>query len=463
MTNSIDQFADHCTTINGMAALPTSGNALTDLFFTIGSSRGCDITESFEAAFCEDPILATKIALWARDVRGGAGERTIGRDVFRLLEKRAPDILSMIMDKIPMLGRIDDLLIFETDEFQTKAFEIIKRELEAGNKLCGKWLPREKSANKRMATKLRAYLGLSPKQYRKLLVDNTDVVETNMCANQWASIEFSKVPSVAASRYQLAFNRHAPEEYKQYRDGLVSGETKVNAGALYPYDIIKAIKHGGDEVVSSAQWEALPNYIGDANIFPVVDVSGSMESLVGSNTNLQCVDVAVSLGLYCSEKVSGPFRDHFITFSERPTMVELHGNLIERYQQLGQADWGYSTNLEAIFKLLFDFIVDHEVARHEIPNILLILSDMQFDQATTSNYTAFEMIQDKFEKAGYPMPMIVFWNLSSYDTVPVSFDNKGTAMVSGFSPVIMKSVLRAERFTPVDIMMDTINDPRYAF
>ena len=260
--------------------------------------------------------------------------------------------------------------------------------------------------------------------------------------------------------------------YETYKQALVDGVTKINAGAVYPYDVTKSIKHGGEKVVAQAQWDSLPNYMEGINerVLPVVDTSGSMPSSVGGNGNVTCMDVSTSLGLYISERNEGAFKDAFITFSSRPQLQLLEGSLAERLTQLERADWGMNTDLQATFKLILDQAVKHNVPVSEMPTKVLILSDMEFDEATSGNYdnvsewnpTAQEMIKGMYEEAGYEMPGIVYWNIQSrQDNVPTSFDEMGTALVSGFSPSIMKSILSCQDMTPYNMMMETIGSARY--
>jgi hypothetical protein len=280
---------------------------------------------------------------------------------------------------------------------------------------------------------------------------------------------------LASSRYQKAFHKNDGERYREYVESLKKGTAKINAGAVYPYDITKSMRFG-DTDVSSEQWKALPNYMegSEERILPVVDVSGSMEQPVGSNPNLNCMDVAISLGLYISERNVGQFQDTFITFSARPQLQVLNGDLVDRLAQLAHADWGMNTDLEATFKLILDQAVKHRVSQDEMPTKVLILSDMEFDTALgktrgcnwagTSewNPTAQQMIKGMYKDAGYEMPDIVYWNIQSRnDNFPTSVNEMGTALVSGFSPSIMKSVLTCEDFTPYNMMMETIDSPRY--
>lgn len=449
------------TTSNGMVTFTTSCDNLVNLFYSIGASRGKDVTGQFEKAFQEDKTLAIKVALWARDVRGGAGERKIFRDILVYLETNHPEILEKIIPHIPEYGRVDDLLVFSTKKFKDQAYSVIKAGLEAGNKLYGKWLPREKSSKKDIANELRQFLKLSPKQYRKLLVNTTNVVETPMCAQAWDTINFEHVPSVAAARYQKAFNKNAPEEYSAYKAGLVAGTAKINASVVYPHDVVKSLK-SGDRTVAVAQWDALPNFMTGGNILPVCDVSGSMSCPVGGNKNLTCMDISIALGLYCADKNTGPFKDCVLTFSEKSRIEVLKGNLAEKYNQLQRMEWGMSTNLESAYNAILKVATENQLSEDDMPKYLLILSDMQFNQSCSRwNESAQQMVERQFADAGYKVPNIVYWNLNDSGFVPVRFDKSGTALISGFSPAILKSVLAAKEFTPLNIMLDTLNSGRY--
>jgi hypothetical protein len=244
---------------------------------------------------------------------------------------------------------------------------------------------------------------------------------------------------------------------------LKKGETKVNAGAVYPYDVVKTLEQGVKDLAIE-QWKALPNFMEGSTerILPVVDVSGSMVSSAGKNSNLTCMDVAISLGLYISERNEGSFKDSFITFSERPQLQKLSGNLYDRYTQLRAAEWGMSTNLESVFKLILNQSIKHNVPQSEIPTKILILSDMEFNQATGRNNSAIQMIREEYENSGYQLPGIIFWNIQSRgDNFPVRFDESGTALISGFSPSILKSILGGKELSPVLIMTETIESERY--
>lgn len=464
-------------TANGMKALKSTASNCVDLFFKIGASRGKNIVPQFTAAYAEDMHVAMRIAQWARDVRGGAGERQLFRDILMYLDKHDPDAAVALIRKAPELGRWDDLLLpFTSNVVKDFAYAMIRDALTNGNGLCAKWMPRKGE----QAAELRSYLGWTPKFYRKRLVELTNVVETAMCANKWDNINFNHVPSVASARYKKAFARHTPL-YKEWAAKLVSTDpkvketVKVNAGAVYPYDVLKGLisryynaqydKANLDHI--TAQWEALPNYVGDANILPLVDVSGSMSGAKAGGHNsssvVTCLDVAVSLGLYLADKNKGVFKDTFLTFSGRPELLHLKGNIVQKIDQMSRSAWDMNTDLHKAISKILEVAVDNKVPADEMPKMLLILSDMQFDSCARFDDSAMQMIKRKYKDAGYEVPAIVFWNLNAADNVPVKFNTSGVALVSGFSPTIVKSVLSADmdQFSPESIMMKTIMNPRY--
>jgi hypothetical protein len=304
---------------------------------------------------------------------------------------------------------------------------------------------------------VRKSLGLTPKEYRKLLVKLTDVVETKMCNKEFNKIEYGKVPSKAFSKYQRAFDKRDTARFNEFLEDVKDGKEKINAGAIFPNDIIRPYLNGKkSQDAITEQWNALPNYMEDSKerLLPVCDVSGSMMGLP--------MEVSISLGLYISQRNEGIFKDAFLTFSEHPQMQYLKGNIHSRVHQLHNADWGMNTNLEATFKLILDSAVSMDLDAEEMPTKLLIISDMEFDQATNEDDTALDMMRDLYNKAGFEMPGIVFWNVNGrIGNVPTKANTKNTALVSGFSPSILTSILGGEIAHPAQIMFDTINSERY--
>ena len=454
-------------TANGMKARQSTANACVDLFFAIGASRGKNIIPQFTAAFVENDDLALRIAAWVRDARGGAGEREVFRQILTHLETANPDAAAKLLAKVPELGRFDDLLIFKTKPLKDKAYTLLGDALRARNGLAAKWTPRKGE----VAAEIRKFFGMTPKQYRKTLVGMTNVVETAMCSGSWDTINYSHVPSVAHSRYKKAFGRHGTT-YAEYVTKLVKGDAdvKINASAIFPHDVLKG-RIGGYGVTMSkqeldvieAQWAALPNYIGDASVLPLVDVSGSMTCKAGTTGSTTCLEVAVSLGLYFADKGRSAFKDCMLTFSDSPQLVKLKGNINEKIDQMVATDWAMSTNLHAAFNKILDTAVKGKVSQADMPGTLVIFSDMQFNVCVKHDDSAMEMIERKYADAGYELPKVVFWNLNAGSNVPVKFDKSGTALVSGFSPAIASAVLSGDNdgFTPEAIMLKAVMVDRY--
>ena len=426
------------------------------------------------AAYVENKEVALRIAQWVRDVRGGAGEREIFRQILKYLDKHEPTDAARLLLKVPEIGRWDDIFVVESKANRTKALTMLGDALREKNGLAAKWTPRKGE----LAVEIRKFFGMSPKFYRKSLVELTKVVEQEMCAKAWDEINFSHVPSVAHSRYKKAFFRNT-QEYAKYVAELTKDpkdrnvNVKINSGAVFPYDVLKGVigsyhnNYNATELGAlQAQWDAMENFIGDANVLPLVDVSGSMTCKAGgyhSKSETTCLDVAVSLGLYVADKNKGKFKDTFLTFSGSPELLHLKGNIVQKVKQMTDSNWGMNTDLVKAMSKILSVAKEGNVSQEEMPEVLLIMSDMQFDQCARFDDSAMEMIARKYEAAGYELPKIVFWNLNAADNVPAKFNTSGVALVSGFSPVIMTAVLGGdtEKFTPEAIMMKAIMVPRY--
>ena len=345
--------------------------------------------------------------------------------------------------------------------------------LHNGDGLCAKWMPRQGQ----VAHELRKAAGLSPKAWRKTLVNMTKVVETQMCNKEWDGINFNHVPSVAISRYRRAFKRHT-DKFGEWAAQLAENVktpnknpgVKVNAGAVYPYNVLGDLIHkihyntisNEEKNAIRGQWAALPNYGTSARVLPVADVSGSMG--VGVSGSTTALDVAVSLALYFADKNTGSFKDVFATFSGRPQFEVLKGDIIDKVHQMTNAHLDMNTDIMALFKEMLQFSVKHKVPANEMPEIILILSDMQFDQCVAYNTTALEAIKEIYNHHGYEIPNVVFWNINAHNNAPVKAHTSGAALVSGFSPSIAKSILAMDKdnFTPYGMMMKTIMSDRYS-
>lgn len=463
-------------TLNGAETLATTGSKAVDLFAIIGAPTDLPATvRLFGEAFSENKDLAARVALWSRDIREGAGRRQVFREILQYLEKNDFDAFSRVLVKVPELGRWDDVLVAQTPAGRKLAFTMIAKALSEENGLCAKWMPRQATKTDSTAVELREFLGLTPKQYRKLLVRLTNVVEQKMCAKQFDEINYSHVPSVAGARYAKAFRKRDTERYEAWLESLKKDpKAKVNTGALYPHDLHRTAVYGGQESFAEEAWKRLPDYVpADTRLLPLVDVSGSMCTSVSGN--IQAIDVSVSLGLYLAERNKSAFANKAITFSSNPSWISVNPktSLKSRFNTIRGAEWGMSTNLEAAFELILNTAVKNKVPHSDMPTHLLVLSDMEFNQCTegfgrtrlggSPRSENFANIEQQYRAAGYERPQIIFWNLNCRsNNNPVSKDENGTVLVSGFSPAILKTVLTQKNVTPLEAMLETVGKDRYA-
>jgi hypothetical protein len=465
-------------TLNGAKAYKSTLNTCVNLFGKIAACRN-DINQAqrlFALAYKEDPETATRILFWARDIRGGQGERNIFRNLFKYLVEENAEIGAKLVRLVPQYGRWDDLLVLEnTSAWETvltqigAQFTLDRLSLKTDGKvsLLAKWLPSINASSKdskRLGRKIAAHLDLSERDYRKIvssLRTQIRIVEQAMCSKEWSAIDYSKLPSRAAFMYRKAFAKQDGVRYADYLSAVEKGEVKINASTLYPYDIVNEYLYKGarNDKTIDLQWKALPNYMeGETfNGLVVADVSGSMYGMP--------MAVSISLAMYIAERNTSPvWKDKFLTFSAQPELQTIVGSTIgHRIHNLSRAAWQMNTDLMAVFKTVLDAGMSNDVAAEDMPQKLIIVSDMQFDQCCKSNKrTNFEQIQKLYRKAGYEMPSLIFWNVNAIGgNVPITTHDTGTCLVSGCSPSILKSILTDKVLTPVDTMNDTVYSERY--
>ncbi|CAK0780366.1 conserved hypothetical protein [Gammaproteobacteria bacterium] len=465
-------------TANGARTFVSTKSPIVDLFFLIGSANlkttpVAQLASMFEAAFEADEDRAVRMLLWTRDIREGAGRREVFRKMMLYLARNRQELCIRILPYIPELGRWDDLLIFSNDpelvNVEQAALAVVAKGLSEKNALCAKWMPRTGL----VAGRLREFLALgNNRHWTKLLARLSETVEQQMSARLWEEINYSHVPSLASIRYAKAFHRHDKERYEKWRDDLKRVRTaapetltkedkkiKVNVGAVYPHDIVHAVR-SGDATTANEQWERLPNFLGDNSVLPIVDVSGSMDVKVQGP--IRAMDISIALGMYCASKGTGPFQNIFMTFSSEPEWVDLKGasTLQAKIEMTRRAPWGMSTDLDASLALLLSTAVKARVPAEDMPKTLLIISDMEFNSC--GRLTNYQAIQARYDAAGYSMPQVVFWNVNPRQgNNPVQFDARGVALVSGFSPTILKSVLSGTGLSPIDMVDAVIMKERY--
>ena len=335
--------------------------------------------------------------------------------------------------------------------------------------LLAKWLPSENASSnetKRVAGIIRYNLGMTHKEYRKtlsILRERINVLERLMSAGKWDEIEFDKIPSKAGLVYRNAFSRRDILA-KRYEDFAKNKNTKVNAGVLNPVDIAhKAFYSNGlaldnpDRLMLQKYWDNLKDYYNgrEENGLCIVDVSGSMSG--------QPMEAAVSLGAYIAERGHGDFANHFITFSEHPSLVKFEGvDIVDKFNRCRRADWGYNTNIERVFDMLLSHIRSGNVKAEDVPTRLYIFSDMEFDRGISVRSdqveTLLESIARKWQALGYELPQVIFWNLDARnDNIPAIGGR--FAYVSGFSPSMVECILSGK--DGYDLMLEKILSKRY--
>ena len=487
--NAISQDTNKTAyTENGALSYKSTLNHVLDFFSKSGALRDNpnDALDYFMKAYAEDKTLADKALFYCRDIREGQGERKNFKHILRWLATRHTEEFKANIKLIPEYGRWDDLYNLINTPLENDALEIMKQQFfEDLNKLetnddekvipislIGKWLKSENTSSgesQKLAKITRKYFNLNPKEYRQALSKlrtRIEIVEKYMCQGEWNKINYEHVPSKALKQYTKAFDKHDSQRYKEYINNVKKGKAKINTGTLYPYDIVKnyikkSIRPEDDETLNEL-WKHLPDYFdSDENVMCVIDVSGSMYNF----KTIRPIDVAVSLGLYMAERNKGPFKNHFITFSENPEFIEVIGNdLYEKIHNITMANWGFSTNLVKVFDLILNTAVKYQLKQKELPTKLFIISDMQFNKATgfNENYkTVFEVIDQMFKDNGYKRPELVFWNVNAKSDSPIQKNEIGTYLISGISPSILKNALKCTSLTPIDLMLEALNGERY--
>ena len=450
-----------------------SGNPLLDFFSKAGSLRsGKDVTsyygsettalELFKKAWKENETKAMKLLFWLRDRSGGAGNRSGFRDCIKWLAEKHSAWVKSNLSLIPFYGRWDDLKSLYNTPVGKLATDLwgkaIKDDKNETHILACKWAKREDK-------NLQKALDMNEAELRKLLASNRKdhIVESKMCAGRCDEIDYKTVPSVAMNRYTNAFAKNDPVGWEKYKKSLVKAENVaelIHAQVLFPYQCLVAVRNvkQEDRVIADAQFEALPNYMEKTNyrIMSICDFSGSMGGKEISK-NITLLDVCKSLGLYCSDRLdkSNPFYRKFLEFSDTYEIVDWSKQKFSEAVDCGNGNVA-NTNIEAALNGLLSTAKMFKVKNNQMPNILLLLSDMQFDQGTQNvDKTVVDACMDEWKKEGYDVPKIIYWNLAGYAGSP-SKDKVDVALVSGFSPSVLTAVLGGEDFSPVAIMNKAI-------
>lgn len=491
---ALEKQYNYTFTQNGALAHKSTGSKVYDLFalgaaFRDRSDEDCILL--FKNAFEEDADLALKCLFYIRDCRGGGqGERRFFRVCYKWLAEKYPDITIKNLEQVSEFGRWDDLFCLIGTPIEKEVGELVKYQLKydmsdaIDNKaisLLGKWMPSENASSKETKKKaiwLRKYLGMNSKQYRKMLSklrESIRVLEKLMSANRWDEIDFSKIPSKAGLIYRNAFARRdiLAERYKAF---IKSNKTKVNANVLYPYEIVREVFKEGqieytfnedmytfsiDDIQRAAinkYWENQKDYLNGASpsMMCVIDTSGSMYG--------NPINVAISLGLYCAERMTGPFANKYISFSSFPQLIEIEGiDFVDKVYRIYKKNLCEDTNIEAVFDLLLDTVLSGRAKAEDLPKTLVVISDMEINcmsywSSTDETLTEMERIRKKWESYGLTLPRLVYWNVHAMNN-NILDSGPNVTFVSGCSPILFKMVLTGKQ--GFDLMLETLLSERY--
>lgn len=473
--------SDRTYTENGALTNRTSGSFCLDLFFKAGAMRTAsdsEIANAVTRAFAEDPVKTLKIVFFARDVRGGLGERRFFSVAVKALAAAAPDAVNRNVHFFAEYGRFDDLLSLLGTQCEDAAFAVIENRLNSDLaafgrgepvSLLAKWLPSVNTSSeqaRRTAKRIAKRLKLSEKEYRQTLSKlrkYTDIIENRLRVRDY-TFDYAKQTSGAMFKYRKAFARNDAARYGQFLTSVRQGTAAMHADTLYPYQIVRRCLSGeisGTERLSlDTAWNSLPAFGETGNAIAVVDGSGSMYC----KGDVRPIDAALSLGIYFAEHNKGAFANHFITFSESPRLVEIKGrDIAAKTRFCSTFNEVANTNLEAVFDLILSAAVRNNVPQEELPERVFIISDMEFDFCIEggNSLTLFAAMKRKYARHGYKLPDVVFWNVNSRsDNFPVSMSETGAALVSGFSPAIFDMIASGE-LSPENIMNSVIESERY--
>ncbi|XP_058194564.1 uncharacterized protein LOC131311226 [Rhododendron vialii] len=289
-----------------------------------------------------------------------------------------------------------------------------------------------------------------------------ELPEVYIGANQWGSIPYNRVASVAMKFYKEKFRKHDKERFEEYLEKVKSGKATIAAGALLPHDIIASLNDMDGGEVAELQWKRMVDDLSKKgklkNCLAICDVSGSMSGVP--------MEVSVALGVLVSELSEEPWKGKLITFSQKPTLqMVLGGDLRSKTDFVRTMDWGMNTDFQKVFDLILEVAVNAKLTEEQMIKRVFVFSDMEFDQASARPWeTDYQAIVRKFGEKGYgsSVPEIVFWNLRDSRATPVPGNQKGVALVSGFSKNLMTVFLEESgALNPESVMEVAIAGEEY--
>lgn len=481
MLKYLKKEANSTVTENGALTHITTESDCLDLFATIGALRresDSEIIDRFTRAYTENRDIAMKLLFFARDIRGGLGERRVFKVILNWLANNEPASVRKNLVHIAEYGRFDDILTLIGTPCEKEALDVLKAQFEADNSalanggevsLLAKWLPSVNASNRETiiyAKKIAKHFGLNDASYRKALVAlraRIRIIENNLREKDY-SFDYSKQPSKAMYKYRKAFIRNDEERYNQFISKVNEGSAKLHASTLMPYEIITPFfrKNVSDDErkAINATWISQEDFGNDENTLVVIDGSGSM---YGYGDPMPAT-VALSLGIYFAERNTGAFKNHFITFSEKPQLVEIKGeDILDKVRYCHSYNEVANTNIQKVFELILKTAIKNNLPESDLPSKIVIVSDMEFDYcAEGASLTNFARAKKMYEDAGYKLPDVVFWNVASRNRQqPATKNEQGVALVSGCTPRLF-SMIASGTMNPYAFMLEVVESERYS-
>lgn len=475
------------TTENGADALNTTGSKNLDFFAQSGSMRTLplvDKTIMFDEAFRENKRDAVVLLFHTRNIRGGYGERDTFNELLAHLANKAPDIVEKNLWAVIEFGRAKDLYSLIGTKAEEAMWKFMKEQFECdyknmkaekGISLLAKWIatPDSSSEKTRQLGKLTASkLGYSFKrmnEYKKILRQMRaylDLPEAKVCAGRWDEIEYAKCASRFLLNNRKLFMDKDKERWESYLESVNNGKANMNMTTVNPCEIFNKVYLGDTGSELDTMWKALPDFC-SKNAMVMCDTSGSMFWENSKSNGMYAGCVAFSLAAYFAERNKGSLNRLFMTFDRKPRFVELVGDSLCQYLEVFNRNRiCANTNLEAAFDLLLDTCVKGNVKPEDMPEAIIVVSDMQIDHVSgldrQGKILFFNEMKARYAQKGYKLPQVVFWNVAvRKPTFLASRESNGASLVSGYSINILRNVFDSIGSNPYELMRNVIDSEVY--
>lgn len=467
------------TTFEGASQYDNTGNEFIDFQFKAGSifknstnyyilsldEQEKTLIELFSNCWKINKELSFKLLLWLRDCRGGAGNRSGARTLLKWVVINDPKWVQANIKEFVNTGRWDDLEVLFGTKIQKDAAHYWANAIKEKDVLAAKWADRKMSP-------IRYALGIKKEaEFRKLLasIRSSSIVETKMSNKEYDAIKYSSVPSVAMSRYSNAFLKNDEIRFKQFKEDVANNKEKINSSVLFPHDCVRTVL-SGDKETADLQFDSLPNYIDNKKerIMVLCDTSGSMQTRIAGS--VEAVHVSMGLSLYCSDRLGkeNPFYRKFIGF-ESESEFKCWENMtfsqaITNHEIFDEAVG--STRIDRALDLILMTARMYNLNNDQMPTALLIISDMQFSVgASNDRYSQYMNKENpipvktkiqEWVQLGYNAPKVIYWNTAGYAGSPETSNTDNVALISGFSPGILKAIFNGDDITPMSVLLKSV-------